>query len=211
MSDTEQKAPATDSTDAALLATIQPPSETKPEEKAAPVATQQEPSKESTTEPAKKEEKAVPQTYTLKLPEGSLLKPEQLEKISSFAKEKGLSESDAQALLERESSVVSEFQSEQLKAWEDTKTKWVESIKSDKEIGGPAFEKNVQFAKKAVDRFASPEFKKSLEETGFGNHPELVRVFARIGKAMASDQLIRGGEAPQRKSTEELLYGNSKK
>lgn len=147
--------------------------------------------------------------YQLKLPVGSLLKPEQIEKISSYSKEKGFSEADAQALLERESALLSEFQSEQIKALEEARTQWIEQVKIDKEIGGIHFEKNLKLAQSAVSKFATPEFKKALDDSGFGNHPELVRVFARIGKAMSSDSLVRGSDVPTKKSVEELLYGTS--
>ena len=68
------------------------PGETKPADPAA-----------AKTEPKKEEKPAVPEKYDLKAPEGSLLAEPMLEKIAAFARERGFSQEQAQAMVEHES------------------------------------------------------------------------------------------------------------
>src|SRR3972149_1235780 len=53
------------------------------------------------------EKPVVPQKYELKLPEGSQLDQARIDSLSAYAKEKGLSNEQAQAILDRESDAVS--------------------------------------------------------------------------------------------------------
>ena len=151
---------------------------------------------------------AVVEKYELKLPEGSLLRPEHVEKIALIAKERGLSNENAQLLVEREHQARTEFLNELRAQDEQAKTAWISEVKADKEIGGDNFNRSVETAKRALDRFGSPEFKAMLDDTGYGNHPEVVRIFARIASSMSEDQLvIPGSQAGGSKSIEEIFYG----
>ena len=47
-----------------------------------------------------------------------------------------------------------------------------------------------------LDAFATPEFRQLLEQTGMGNHPEVIRTFYRAGKAISEDGLV-SGSAPK--------------
>lgn len=160
--------------------------------------------------PAKDEKPVVPEKYDLKLPKDSALSDSHLEKLSSYAKEKGLSNEQAQSLLERESQAVSDYAASQQAKLQEVSNSWVEQAKNDKELGGEGFKQNAEFAKRVVTRFGTDEFKKELNKTGLGNHPELLRVFSRIGKAMSEDQLvIPGVQSGGKKSPESILYGDS--
>jgi len=163
---------------------------------------------EPTTQPSESKP-AVPQAYALKLPEGSPLEAAQLEKIASYAKEQGLSEEQAQKLVERESAAVSGFVESQKEIVKKQVDAWMADTKSDKEIGGDAFNQNVELAKRVVQKYGSPSLQQALNETGLGNHPELVRFCLRIGKSMADDQLVLpGAQSGGRKSAEEIFYGS---
>ena len=152
----------------------------------------------------------VPEKYELKLPEGSLLDAAQVDKIAAFAKASGLSNDQAQVILERESDAVSSFSASQQQAFDKAQAQWSESLKSDPDIGGDALPKSVELAKRVVERFGSEALKKQLNDTRLGNHPELVRVFVKIGRAMSEDQLIIPGSSSggdNKKSMEDILYG----
>ena len=163
----------------------------------------EEPKKEpvKAEEPAKKEEpdkkeepvKAEEPKFELKLPEGSLLDAGAIERTVAFAKEQGLTPKAAQAMLDRESKLLTTNADSQKEAWDKGTVQWLEASKVDKEFGGEAFPKNAELAKRVVERFGTPELMKGLTETGFGNHPELVRLMVRIGKAMDEDQLVLPG------------------
>lgn len=143
---------------------------------------------------------AVPDKYDLKKPEGSLLSDEHIKGIAEFAKTHGLTNEKAQALLNRESqlqtaareAVVAE-QAEQVSKLQES---WITTASKDTEYGGAEFAKNSELAKRVLVKFGTPEFNAILDDPKqgrFGNHPELLRVFVRIGKAMSEDQLISPG------------------
>ena len=185
--------PATTSTDAALK-TIAPPPAVKAD---AAVAVQ----------PVK-----VPDKYELKLPDGSLLDTQAVEKIAAYAKGRGLSNEEAQAYLERQDEAVESYVESQKTSHEARAKAWVEELKTDKDFGGEAFGKNAELSKRVVDRFFPPEFKKALDESGMGNYPPLVKGFAAVGRAMSDDQLvIPMGQLGGKRSPEDIFYGGSTK
>lgn len=145
----------------------------------------------------------------LKLPEGSELSEKDLKEFSEFAKENKLSEETAQKLLDQKSQQVSALKESQRVAYEAEVEGWKNAVMADKEIGGQNFQQAVAYSKMAVDKFGSDEFKRAVNVSGLGNHPELVRTFARIGKAMADDTLVA---APKNQSQEvpleDVFYGS---
>lgn len=146
--------------------------------------------------------------FDLKAPKDSLLDTAAVDAIKAFAKEKGLSAEQAQAMLERESANVASFVEQQEQARDQMRSSWLEQTKTDKEIGGEQFNANAELAKRVVEKFGTDEFKKALDESGLGNHPELVRILARIGKAMGNDTLVVPGSTSgtPKPSMAERLY-----
>ena len=150
--------------------------------------------------------------FELKLPKGSLLDASAIEKTVAFAKEQGLSPKHAQALLDRESNLLSAHADGQQKAFKELSSAWMEQSKTDKEFGGEEFPKNAELAKRVVSRFGSDELKKGLDATGFGNHPDLVRMLVRIGKAMSEDQLVMpGSKTAATKELADVFYDSTDK
>lgn len=154
----------------------------------------------------------VPEKYELKLSEGSLLAAETVQKIEEFAKANKLSPERAQELLTREETLLKSHVETQVSAHNERVEQWKVAASKDKEIGGEAFGQNAELAKRSLEKFGSPELKEMLSATGFGNHPEVIRVFARIGKAMSEDKIITGGTPPSatQKSRAEKFYGGTK-
>ena len=161
-------------------------------------------------EKADKDQVKVPEKYELKVPEKSQLQESDLERIAKYAKERGLSNDQAQEIVKVEHEAIGNFvKSETDRLNQLSQKDWVEAAKNDKEIGGEDYSKNVELAKRVVEKFADEKLIDELEVTGFGNHPELVRLFVRVGKHMAEDTLVRPGvTAGGKKSMEEVFYGN---
>lgn len=154
---------------------------------------------------------AVPEKYDLKLPEGSKLDPARVEGIAAFAKERGLSQDAAQALLQREAEAVEGYAQAQVAEVEKAKAGWLEAVKTDPEVGGDNLPQNAELAKRVLARYGSESLNKTLETTGLGNHPELVRLLVRISKSMTEDQLVLPSAASAgKKSDQELFYGPPK-
>lgn len=146
------------------------------------------------------EKNKVPERYDLKKPEKSLLSDEQIAGIATFAKEQGLTNEKAQALVDRESQVISNTREavrlESAATLESLQKTWIATAKDDKEIGGANFVQNAELSRRVLARYGTPEFSAILSDPkqgAFGNHPELVRVMTRIGKAMSEDQLVMPG------------------
>lgn len=144
-------------------------------------------------------EKKAPEKYELTLPKDSLLPKERLDKISAYAKEKGLSNEEAQEVVNRESDAVTEDRQLQKTAFVTMNNGWLEELKSDKVIGGDKLAENDEKAARVLDTFATPEFKKELMDSGMGRHPGLFRMLVKIAGTMSEDQFIAPGPQSEEK------------
>jgi len=164
------------------------------------VAAEQPPKKESA-------KAVVPEKYELKMPDGSKLDQKHLESVSTYAKAKGLTNEQAQEFLNRESDAVKSLHDAQMAGLQERKTSWKKESELDKEIGGDNFAKNVELGHRVLKHFGADALIPQLEATGFGNHPDVVRLFMKIGKAMGEDTLVmpksQGGGS---KSLAETFY-----
>lgn len=153
----------------------------------------------------------APEKYAdFKLPEGITIEDQgRFEKFTALAKGLNLSQESAQKLIDL--AIENGKSADAAKAAESAKVKaeWTAALKSDPEIGGQNFEATVQYAKRAMKEFANDKFIEFLNDTGFGDNPEMVRVFARIGKKMGEDKFVEGKPSgtPDGKSAAEVIYG----
>lgn len=148
-----------------------------------------------------------PVEYDLKAPEG--VDEEAVTQFTETAKELGLTNEQAQAVLDREASLQQSFQEQQKETWENQVEQWEQDVRNDKDMGGDKFEATMHNVKRAFEKFSTPEFTKLVNESGWGNHPELVRVFNRIGEASAEDKHIGGERSQGEKSLAERIYPSS--
>lgn len=149
--------------------------------------------------------------FELVPPKDSILDKSKLDEIASFAKERGLSQEQAQAVLERENNSALSLRSQMAKEIENTtRVQWPKEVQSDQEIGGAQFKESVELAHRVIKDFGTPELEELLSKTGIGNHKELVRVFSRIGKAYADDKFVQpGAMSATKKSAADMLYGGN--
>lgn len=135
---------------------------------------------------------AAPETYEFKAPEGQEFDSQVIGAFSDVAKELNLSQDAAQKLLDKMAPTLQARQAEQISA---LKTSWAESATADKEYGGDRLGENLGIAKAALDKFGTPELRTLLNESGMGNHPEVIRFMYRAGKAISEDGVVTGGSA----------------
>lgn len=135
----------------------------------------------------------APEKYELKMLDGSPLDPSDIATVSAFAKAKGLSNEQAQQLLDQRHEAAVGFRDRQQALLSQRRTEWEAAVKADKDLGGTNLPQTIQHIQRAMTRFATEEFKRLVDESGYGNHPEFVRVFAAIGKAMSEDRTILAG------------------
>lgn len=152
--------------------------------------------------------KPVPEKYEFKLPEGSKLDAKHQEALTAFAKARGLSQEDAQALLERDNLALKaqvEKVDADYKGFVDGLRKQSEA---DPEIGGPRLNESVEKAGRVLGRFdPAGKVKQVLDESGYGNHPEVIRFLNKIFASMKEDELVIPAMPPTAKKTmEEKFY-----
>ena len=135
----------------------------------------------------------APEKYEWAAPEGVTLDESILGSLSEVAKELNLPQAAAQKLVDKIAPVMAQRQVEQFEA---LRTEWRQASSSDQEFGGAKLTENMAVAKKALDAFGTREFRQLLEQTGMGNHPELIRTFYRAGKAISEDGMV-SGSAPK--------------
>lgn len=152
---------------------------------------QQEPEQQQEQEP-----QGAPEKYELKAPEGQEFDGEFLKAYEETAKELNLTNEAAQKLIDKVSPVMQKQQMERIEA---VRKEWTENSKADKEFGGDKLNENLVTAKAALDQFGTPELKQLLNDSGLGNHPEVIRLLYRAGKQISQDKFV-GGQAPQGKN-----------
>ena len=137
--------------------------------------------------------------YEYALPDGFDAAQLNADEIKAFAKDLGL---DPVADKERVQKVVdrvikqrTDFEATSAATVAEVHASWAEQAKADKEIGGDKFEATLAAARSVIDNpsIVTPEFKTFLNETGLGNHPEAIRVFARRAPHFANDTPVLGG------------------
>lgn len=149
------------------------------------------------SEAAEKPQEA-PEKYEFKPPEGKQFDSELITQFSEVAKELNLSQDAAQKMLDKMAPAMEQRQAQQIQA---LKQGWAEAAMADKEFGGDKIAENLSVAKKALDQFGTSELRTLLEESGLGNHPEVIRFMFKAGKAISEDKYVgpsqgAGGKQP---------------
>lgn len=144
----------------------------------------------------------APEKYeAFKVGEGIALDAPINNAFSEVARELNLPQAQAQKVIDKMGPAIQAHQLEVLKQQEG---RWSEATMKDKEIGGVALEENLGIAKSAMEKFASPALTKVLGNynakdnptgLGLGNHPEVIRMFLQLGKAIGEDNRIVPGDS----------------
>jgi len=161
------------------------------------------------TEEARK--KAIPEKYEFKLADGTPLDPkEDVEKIAAYARERGLSNEEAQKFADFLHDRATALTAREKARAEAQSAKWRQEVEADKELGGDNLETTAKNIKRVMDRFAPKDspFAKFIEERNYGNHPQFVRFLNEAGKAMAEDKGPFGGGGAGKKDLAHALYPN---
>lgn len=157
----------------------------------------------STTD-TKATEPVVPESYELKMPEGVQLDSAAAEEFTAIAKELKLDQAAAQKLAD----IGAKMATRQAEAHAQLVETWTEQVKTDKEIGGDKLDENLGVARKAIDTFGSPELKALLNSTGLGNHPEVVKLAFKVGKAISEDRFVTGSPKGAETDMAKKLFPN---
>ena len=155
------------------------------------------------------EEKAgkAPDEYAaFATPDGVTLDPAMVKEFLPVAKELGLTQAQAQKLVDLQVELSNRHTHQQA----ETIRSWRDSLVSDKEFGGDKYDANLTIAQRALNTIGTQELKDALIHTGMGNHPEIMRLFYRIGCKMQEDSLVRPDTAPAKPEGRVFNYNNTK-
>lgn len=151
--------------------------------------------------------------YALALPKDAQIEASAIERVTTFAKDHKLAPDVAQKALDlADAEVKADRNKQNVLAIESFKTmatkQWVEDVKADTEFGGDKYLITVEEVKRAADRFLTDADREVLNTTGWGNHPMLVKMFARIGRAISNDKLVNGNSnvSGVQKTDGQVLY-----
>lgn len=133
--------------------------------------------------------------------------PEITPKFKEVAKELNLNQAQAQKLADLGQDLVKKMATDQASRWAETVSKWSTDAKNDKEIGGDKFDAKLSVAKKGLQAVGTPELATMLASTGFGNNPEIIRAFYKIGKLVGEDGgIVAGDVGGSAQDPAEILY-----
>ena len=168
--------------------------QTATEQATTQASVEQTPEQASAEQPLKA---GAPEVYEFKAAEGQTFDPEFVKGYSEVARELNLTQEAAQTMIDKVGPVLAQQQAAQIA---QVRNDWAEASKVDAEFGGTKFNENLAIAKQSIDKFATPEFKQMLDDTGLGNHPEWIRYCYRVSKAFSPDTFEgghkEGGAAP---------------
>lgn len=165
---------------------------------------------ESEAEGEEAEQAGAPESYEdFSLPEGLEMDTSALEEASGVFKDLNLSQDQAQKLVDVMAAKVQRDQELADQQHQEMVQKWAEDAKQDPDMGGQNWKQTETFALKGMDALATPELRDFLKTTGLGNHPEMIRVFAHIGK-LSSEPGFPGqpGSASKQLSPSRKMYPN---
>ena len=133
----------------------------------------------------------VPETYNQSL----------IEDFKKKAFENGMSQDSVKKMAEW----YKEVELQQHKAIQDAR-----NIQADRQIlelkqeFGIRFDEEIKNARKALDAYTDKSFKQYMDDTGLGNHPALVKAFAKIGRELSEDRLVQSETASRLAKNEDL-------
>lgn len=145
------------------------------------------------------------EVYDLTPPEGFPLDAAALKTLTATCRDAKLSKAQAEAVMGYMAGNHSNWQEQQF----ETSRQWREEIKADKDFGGEKFDESAAEANKALKVFDTDgSVSKLLRESAYGNHPGILRLCARVGRALAQDKLVGTGGGAMSKPLEERMYPN---
>lgn len=154
--------------------------------------------------------KGAPEAYEeFTAPEGVELDAEVLDEFKGLAKDLNLPQDKAQQVIDLGSKMMLKFAEQQQSVVAEARTVWANEAKADKELGGEKFNENLAVAKEALKAFGTPELTQLLNESGLGNHPEVLRMFYRAGKAISEDSILSGSSGNATVDPAKRMYPNS--
>ena len=155
------------------------------------------------TDTTKTTEAVTEVEYKFDAPEGVAFDQGDLDKFTALAKEHKLPADVAKKVVD----LAAQREIARADAFAKQVETWGNEVKADPELGKP---ENLAIAKKFIDTFGDDTLRDLLNTTGMGNHPAVVRMMLKGGRAISEDTFVSGrgnGNAPPAQSLADRLYG----
>ncbi|WP_156428157.1 hypothetical protein [Novosphingobium sp. FSW06-99] len=158
----------------------------------------------------------TPERYELAL-EDYAIDPTLVQQADPILRDVGLSNDAANKLLPVARDIMARTQESVVRQIEGAaaaqKQAWHQAFVSDPEIGGARRTETEHFAAKGLDALGYAQghpFRQALDNSGFGNHPDMIRAFRRLGELVGEDgSFVRPTTATSRnRPVWERLYPN---
>lgn len=92
--------------------------------------------------------------------------------------------------------------------YEAIRADWREQVANDPVLGS---REQMAVADAGLEAYGTPALRQLLDDTGIGDHPEIIRAFHKIGKTVKQDQFERGGSGDtQRSNAADVMYPTMK-
>lgn len=162
----------------------------------------------------KEQPEGAPESYEdFKAPEGLKYDDQVIDAFKEVAKETNLSQAQAQNLLDKVAPVIAQRQMAQIA---EVSKQWAERSQADKELSADWTRSMADIAR-VRDRFAKnedgsvdPDIQEFMS-TPIGNHPGLLKLLARAGRAIGEGSFPRGSEAGDGKVSPGDFYKSAKR
>lgn len=137
-------------------------------------------------DPPAPEAKIVPEKYAqFKVPEGFTLDSAVTEKFTALAGKLKLSQDEAQELVDFQTASVKDHAAKATADWTAQVETWQKEAKAQL---GADWQAKLGVVAKARDTVGTPALTKMFDETGIGNHPEVVMMLHKVGTMLLEDK-----------------------
>lgn len=139
-------------------------------------------------------------------PAGIELDTEVLDSFKVTAKELNLPQEAAQRIIDLGATLIQKAGEANTAMIAEAQKAWVDASKADPEFGGDKLNESLALSRKGLEAVGTPALKELLDQSGLGNHPEVIRAFVKIGKLHSEDTLVNGngGEKPSESAAKRM-------
>ena len=113
----------------------------------------------------------------------------ELDGFREFAHDTGLTQQQADNILNLYADNQEQEEAESVQQHKDLEVNTTMQLQKE---WGKNYDGKLDYAKRAFAQFASPELSQLMDESGLGNHPEMLRAFSKVGEMMGEDSLVVG-------------------
>jgi hypothetical protein len=148
----------------------------------------------------------APEAYApFEMPEGIVLDADLSTEFGELAKSLNLPQDKAQSVAAMGAKLAQRIGEQMATQAQQQTADWAMQAKADPDIGGTKLTATVASAQLALKTYGSDGLKSLMDTSGLGNHPDVLKFFAKVGQTLSPDTIHSGGES-KTQSIADLLY-----